>query len=250
MFAMGTLLILQLGAQETIVDRAEKAAELFWQQFTAVRSLEHVTQEKLKDDGTVVAKRSADFDYLALLATKGGSVAVEESRVPRTRVADKPEEFLKTSGFPALLLMFHPDYRDRFQFEESPNSDVPPGLMRVAFRSRPNLHALSAVKLNGRLFPILWKGFAWIERNTGAITRMESTLDVPMADIGVSELLATVEYEPVGLSKTSQTYRLPVRVSVIVRSQRQQWRDTHEFSGYQLFTVTTSTRGETPGSQP
>lgn len=251
MVAIASLLLIQLSASETIIDRAGKAAELFWQQFSAVRSRERVTQERLKDDGSVLGKRITDSDYVALFAGKAGSVSVEESRVSRSGGKSREtNEFLRTSGFAALLLLFHPDYRDRFEFEESPGSDVPPGLVRVAFRSRQNLRSMSALKLDGRLVPILWRGFAWIEISTGSITRIQAMLDAPMDDVGLSGLQADVEYQPVSLPRTGQTYRLPTRVTVALRSLKQQWRDVHEFSDYQLFSVTTSTRGEAVETQP
>jgi hypothetical protein len=243
MNAMAALLALQLATQaSTPLNRAAEAAELFWDQFIAVQSVERITQTKLKEDGKVASSLTSEFDYVALLKARANGVAVEESRVPRGAKAQQAEPLLLTSGFPALLLLFHSDFRDKFEFEMSPDTDPPAGTVRVAFKSKPGVHSMSALKLNSRLYPILWRGFAWVEETTGAVRRIVTTLDGSMDDIGLAELRAEVEYKPVSLRDT--TYNLPARVTVTAGTAKRRWRTVHEFSGYKMFTVTTSTRGE------
>jgi hypothetical protein len=246
MNALAILMMVQLLAQaETSLGRAGRLAELFWDQFTAVESVERITQARLRDDGKVLSSRTTEFDYVALLKPKAGALAVEEARVARTEAApDQMNQFLLTTGFPSLLLLFHPDYKDKFDFEESQAGDEPSGIVRVTFTSKPGERSLSAIKFNGRFFPILWRGFAWIERKTGAVVRIGASLGEPMEDIGVSALRAEVEYRPVPLQEVGTSYHLPARVTVTVRTPRQQWRNVHEYSQYKLFTVTTVTRGE------
>ena len=232
----------------TSVESASRAAERFWDQFTAVQSIERVTQSKLEPDGKVISSRNLEFDYVASLKPKAAGVAVEESRVPRSREAPETKaSFLLASGFPALLLMFHPDFRDKFEFSESTPGNTPAGVVRVAFRSKPDHHSMSAFRLNGNLYPILWKGYAWIDGSTGNVMRIEASLDSPMTEIGVSELRAEVEYKSTPLRDNEQTYMLPVRATVWLRTPKQQWRDIHEFSAYRAFTVTTSTRAQPEG---
>lgn len=233
----------------TPIDRAGQAAELFWDQFTAVQCVERITQTKLQPEGKVLATRTAEFDYVAFVESKATGIAVEESRVPRAKPAqEEGEQLLLTSGFPALLLMFHPDVREKFDFVESPSPDTPAGIKRIAFKSKPGERSMSALKLKERLYPILWDGFAWIEERTGNITRIEAKLQRPMEDVGLSDLRAEVEYKMIALPNSTQSYQLPARVTVSVRTPKQQWRNVHEFSGYKLFTVTTSTRSESKES--
>ncbi|HEX4997606.1 MAG TPA: hypothetical protein VFY29_05245 [Terriglobia bacterium] len=237
------LMVAALTAQaDTLIERAGLAAESFWSRFSEVQARERVTQARLQADGKVVSTRTADFDYLAILKARSNGVAIEEWREPRTNPSPgKAEPALVTSGFPALLLMFHPDLRGKFDFQDSPAQSVPPGIVRIAFRSRPGQHSMSALKFNGRLYPIQWRGFAWIESATGNVTHIEASLDAPMDDLGLSALTAEVDYGPATLGDTGTTYWLPSRATVTARTPKQQWRDIHEFSAYRLFAVTTTT---------
>jgi hypothetical protein len=231
-----------LAQEAATIERAGRTAEVFWDQFSAVQSLERVTQSRLQADGKVLASRTTEFDYVAVLKMRASGVAVEESRVARgTGQLDTADQFLLTSGFPALLLMFHPDFRNRFEFWESPAPDAPSGTVRIGFKSRTGERSMSALKLQSRFYPILWHGFAWIEPGSGNIVRIEAGLDAPMDDVGLSELQAQVEYRPVAIEGGLQYYRLPSRATVSVRTPKQQWRNVHEFSAYKLFKVTTTT---------
>lgn len=243
---MATLLTLALAVQAiTPVDLAGQTADVFWDQFTAVQSVERVTQARLKEDGRILSNRTTEFDYVALLKPRASAVAIEESRVARFEVEpDEAHQFLLTSGFPVLMLLFHPDYRNKFDFQDSPGSADLPGVVRVAFKSKAGERSLSAVKFNDRFYPIFWRGVAWIEKSTGSVLRIEASLDQPMDDIGLSSLQAEVEYHSIPLANAGVRYRLPSRVTVTVRTPRQQWRNVHEFSQYKLFTVTTVTRGD------
>jgi len=242
--AIAALLILQITSQGNItLDRAAKAAESFWDQLSAVQCVERVTQARLKENGKTAVSRTTEFDYVALLKPKADGVAVEESRVPRTSdPQDKTEQLLLTSGFPALMLLFHPDFKDKFDFHEDPDPAGPRGIARVAFKSKPEQRSMSALKLGGRFYPILWQGFAWIEESTGTVVRIVATLETPMEDVGLTELKAEVEYRRVALRDTGKTYNLPARVTVTARTEKRQWRNVHDFTGYKMFTVTSSTR--------
>jgi hypothetical protein len=246
-----TMLMLQTGTPSTPMDRAAQRAELFWDQFSAVQCIETVTHTKLQTDGRVLASRAEEFDYVAVLKPRAHGIAVDESRVPRS-TTDKADAtpLLLTSGFPTLMLLFHPSLRNKFDFEESPGADVPSGTVRIAFRSRPDQPSMSAVKLQGSFFPILWKGFAWIEEATGNVVRIEVSLGSSMEDIGLSELRAEVDYKSIALRNTGSRYYLPTRVIVSARSGQQQWRNVHEFGEYKVFSSTTVTRTELETSKP
>ncbi len=237
------MIVLQLAAQSTTpLDKAAQTAELFWDQFGAVHSVEQVTRTELKENGKVASSQTAEFDYVALLKPKANGLAVEESRVSRSNAAsDRADQLLLTSGFPAFLLLFHPDLRDKFDFQMSPDPAAPAGTVRIAFKSRPGVRSMSALKLNGRLYPILWQGFAWVQESTGTVSRIVATLDGPMDDLGLAELRTEVEYKAVRIQNSGQTYNLPARVTVSARTPKRQWRNIHEFSNYKLFTVTTFT---------
>jgi hypothetical protein len=226
--------------QDNPMERAGQTAELFLKQFPAVQCVENIVQTKLSADGEAASTHSSKFDYVAFLKPKGRGLAVEESRVAQGRAASGlRKELLLTSGFPTMLVLFHPDFQDRFEFDV-PLAPNPDGLTAVHFKSRPNARSISALKLKDRIYPILWTGVAWLNANTGAIARIEAGLSAPMEDLGLSELHADVEYAPVVFDGTS--WWLPKRAVISVKTPHQAWRNVHEFSDYRMFSVTTTTR--------
>jgi hypothetical protein len=232
--------LLQQVQQEDPMERASRAAELFLRQFPAVQCVERVVQTRFNAAGKVTATQTSQFDYVAILKPKGTGLAVDESRVAKAgAAAGLRNELLLTSGFPTFLVMFHPDFQDRFEFEFPPGADAGT-LTPVRFKSRPNARAMSALKLKERVYPILWTGVAWLERSTGVIVRIEAGLSAPMEDLGLSELLTDVEYGAVQLDGVS--WWLPRRAVISVRTAHQAWQNVHEFSGYRVFSVTTTTR--------
>jgi hypothetical protein len=216
-----------LWAQEGTIDRASRAAESFWEQFPAVQCRERVTQTKLKADGSVTTTHAEEFDYVAFLKSTNRGLAVDESRVAHNRrVGEDNERLLITSGFPTLLLMFHPDFRNRFEFTELSPS-------QIDFKSKRDTPSMSALKLKDHVYPILWKGTVTLDAVSGSIRRIDATLAAPMDDLGLSALQVEVDYA---------STMLPVRATISLKTPRQAWRNVHEFSDYKRFAVTTSTR--------
>ena len=241
--AIATVILALAEPQESVIDRAARMAESFWTQFTAVQCTERIVQNKLRPDGKVTVTRASEFDYVAFLKEEGSGLSVEESRFARPAAPPEPrQQLLLTSGFPALLLMFHPDFRGRFVFEEGSADENRGGAVRVAFISKPEAHSMSGLKLKDRVYPILWKGTAWIDPRSGAVRRIEAALAAPMDDIGLADLRADVDYAPASLVGAQQPFWLPARAAITVKTLRQEWRNVHEFSQYKRFAVSTSTR--------
>lgn len=225
----------------SILDRATQSAETFWTQVSAIECTEQVAQTRMKANGKVTAHRSSTFDYVVTLKLNGTALTVDESRIP-LKSTGGAESLLLTSGFPSLLLIFHPDFRDRFEFDVSESEN------KIAFRSKAGARSISAIRLNGRLYPIRWEGAAWIDPANGAVRRIEASSG-SMTDIGIEELNAEVDYGSVALTGQPSPYWLPSRAAISLRSPRQEWKNIHEFSSYKVFSVTSTTT--TPAaSQP
>jgi hypothetical protein len=62
-----------------------------------------------------------------------------------------------------------------------------------------------------------------------------------LSDVGIDEMNVIVEYGSVPLNGQPVPYWLPSRATISLRSPRQQWKNTHEFRSYKLFSVTTTT---------
>ena len=60
-----------------------------------------------------------------------------------------------------------------------------------------------------------------------------------MEDVGIKTLRTDVNYAPVPFRELRESYWFPSRASVEVETARQHWRNIHEFTDYQHFSVST-----------
>jgi hypothetical protein len=216
----------------TILDQASQNAEAFWRQVSAIECTEQIAQTRLSADRKIAAYRASTFDYVVTLKASGPTLLVDESRIPQ-KSTNSPESLLLTSGFPMLMLIFHPDFRDRFEF------DVNEAKGKIAFRAKAGSRSFSAIKIDGRLYPIHWEGRAWINPANGAVRRIEASAS--MSDIDIDEMHVVVEYGSVPLNGAPIPYWLPLHATISLRSPQRQWKNIHEFRSYKLFSVTSTT---------
>ena len=216
-----------------ILDHATQNAEAFWSQVSAIECTEQISQTRVKADGKIAAHRSSTFDYVVTLKTNGPALIVDESRIPQ-KSTEGGESLLLTSGFPMLMLIFHPDFRDRFEF------DVDEAEGKILFRTKATARSFSAVKIDGRMYPIRWNGTAWVDPIHGAVRRIEAS-SPSMMDIGIDQMNVVVEYGSVPVGQKSTAFWLPSRATISLRSPRQQWKNVHEFRSYKLFSATSTT---------
>jgi len=57
--------------------------------------------------------------------------------------------------------------------------------------------------------------------------------------VGLKTLHSEVDYAPVPFRDLKESYWFPARASVEVGTPRQHWRNTHVFTDYQRFSVST-----------
>jgi hypothetical protein len=233
---------------DTLLDRAGKRVEEFWDQFSVVSCTETVQQVKLGASGKVLAQRSASYDYLVILQLAGEDLTVEESRLAQgqpKKESNKP--LLTTSGFSTLLLIFHPIFQNSYEYsltgvEEAGGRK----LQKVHFEHVQGRRSPSALQLRGRDYPLEWQGSAWIDPRTGYIDRISAELKTSMDDVGLKKLSSEVQYTPVQFSTEKQMAWLPEVAVIEANTEHQHWRNTHMFSRYRKFSVTTDAKTEVP----
>jgi len=238
-----SLMMFWLASTHPVFDKAAASAQSLWDQLPALQCTERIQQTRVLDSGKAQERSESTYDYVIFLKTRGTSLVVDESRVRQNHGEAATDALLKTSGFPTLLFLFHPAFRDRFEFEE-PIRANDQGVVRVTFRQKLDRTAMAALKVQDRTYPIHWKGSAWIDEQTGTIIQISTELADPaeLEALGIRELRADVSYGPVKLNESQSWTNLPNRVVITVSTARQQWENVHEFSHYHVFSVTTSTR--------
>jgi hypothetical protein len=224
---------------DDILGKARQSVALFWQQFESVSCIESLTQEKLGKGGSSEYQQKSTYDYLVLLNKPEDEPSIEESRVQQGKV-NKPKNIplMLTDGLPTLLLVFHPFYEPDFLYQLD-GEEVTGGhkLVRVGFSHIQGKQSTTVLRLRDRVYPLSLQGIAWIDPETGAIEKIEAGLSAPMKEINLKSLRMDVSYSPQKFSSEENAYWLPLVATVNIQSERQQWRNIHQFSKYRKFSV-------------
>ena len=214
--------------QKQVVDFIGKLADL--------HCTEDVVQEKLRPNGSVEAAAKSQFDYFLYIQGNNYDFQLSESRLEIGTPKQKKEPLLLTNGFSTLLLVFHPYYRDGFQFSVGDREalDARP-VIPVHFVHVAGTRSPAAMAMRGREFPLDLKGTAWVDAASGEVVRMEASLANDMSDVGLRGMTVRVDYGP--SLRASDKFMLPARATVDLETPRQHWRNTHVFRNYKLFST-------------
>jgi len=232
------------GKLQDLLQRTGEQMSDYLDRFSDVRCSEKVLQEKFKNNGKdkIDLKEESTYDYLVMLSNSGGELNLSESRLPvhQAKADKKNRSMLVSNGFATLFLVFHPLYANSFEFNTA-GEEVANGhrLIKVAFRHIRGTRTPAALALRGREYPLELSGTAWIDTDTVVIARISAGIDNTMVDVGLNTLQTDVEFVPVPFHDPEKTYWFPSRAIVEVETPRQHWRNTHEFTNYKRFEVST-----------
>lgn len=247
---LGLLLIASFSSAQTapqpldkVLDRTSQRVSEFLDQFSNVKCTEQVTQQKLRPDGKVEIEQQSAFDYLVMLTNNGGDLTFNESRLPLKEAKlerRQPTSMLLTSGFATLFLVFHPTYVNNFEFTDA-GDDIVDGhhTRKVQFQHVHNTRSIAALALRGREYPLELSGTAWVDPSSGDILKIEAGIGSTLEDVGMKTLQSSIRFAPVAFSKDQAPYWFPTEAVVKVETPKQHWRNTHRFSTYKQFSVTT-----------
>ncbi len=229
---------------DDVLARASKQVTGFVDQFSEVKCTEHVLQEKIGPKDKIERRAESSYDYLVILTNTGGELNLDESRLQMQDAKEKKARnqstpLLISNGFATLFLIFHPYHSNGFQFS-SLGEDTIGGqrFVKVHFQHIRNMRSVAALAVRGREYPLDLSGTAWINPQSGVIARITAGVDSGTEDIGMKALRSEVEFAPVRLSG-AESYWFPAQARVEVETQRQHWRNTHTFSDYKKFSVST-----------
>lgn len=221
-----------------IAAKTEHQINAYLSKLADLHCTESVLQEKLSDGGHVQAAERAKYDYLIMMDGDQNNFQLNESRVESSASPAKPMSMLVTNGFSTLMLIFHPYYRDSFQFEPLPDEDLDGRqVAKIRFSHIAGRRTPVALALRGREFPLELEGTAWIDPQSGDVLKIDASLQHDMNDIGLRSLNVHVEYKPTVFGKNSAEIPLPSLAVVEVATPRQHWKNTHVFDAYKQFST-------------
>jgi hypothetical protein len=227
---------------EEVLARASLRVSGLVEQFSDVKCTEQVRQQKLAENGKVERDAQSTYDYLVILTNAGGELSLNESRLPlhEAKADKKNTSLLITNGFATLFLIFHPYYAGSFQFTAG-ELEVTGGhkIDKISFQYVRGRRSPAVLALRGREYPLPLSGTAWIDPETGAIARIDADIGNRMEDVGLKTMYSAVNYAPVVFRGVKETYWFPADAQVEVETERQHWRNTHVFTDYRRFSVST-----------
>jgi hypothetical protein len=227
-----------------LLQRMSDQMTSYVEKFSDVKCTELVTQEKFKNDTSnkVDLREQSSYDYLVILTNTGGDLNLSESRleVKEAKADKKNRSMLVSNGFATLFLVFHPMYANSFVFTPM-EDEVVDGrrLTKIGFKHIPGTKTPAALALRGKEYPLELTGVAWVDPETAELTKITAGVDKTLEDVGLKTLRSEVEFAPVPFADMKKDYWFPARASVEVETPRQHWRNTHEFSSYKRFSVST-----------
>lgn len=225
-----------------LLQRTSKQTTEFLDQFSDVKCMEQVRQEKLGKDDKVALKEESTYDYLIILGNEGGELTLSESRLPvhEAKKDHKNTSMLLSNGFATLFLVFHPLYAEAFKFSLAGEEEVGGRILeKVSFQHVPGMKSPAALALRGREYPLELQGTAWIEPESGSIARIEAGIGDSLQDVGMKSLSSDIEFAPLTFKDAKQAYWFPTEARVEVETPRQHWRNLHQFTQYKKFSVST-----------
>ncbi len=228
---------------DKVLDRVSQRVAEFLDVFSDVKCTEQVTQEKFKPNGKTELELQSSYDYLVILTNAGGDLSLNESRLPIKQAKQnhlKDVSMLLSNGFATLFLAFHPYYFNSFEFTDAGNEMLDGhNTRKIRFQHVPNTRSIAALALRGREYPMELSGTAWVDPETGDILRMDAGIGSTLEDIGMKTLQSSVRFAPISFGKDQPTYWFPSEAVVEVETPKQHWRNTHRFTAYKQFSVST-----------
>jgi hypothetical protein len=149
--------------------------------------------------------------------------------------------FIKATGSPALVLVFHPLNRDEFEITckgLSTWQDTPVYLL--SFQQRPDRpNVMSEFRTPRGRYTVSLKGMAWVDASTFQVVHLETDLMKPVPDLFLDVEHQALNYAPVVFAARDVRLWLPQSVDISVYFGSKQFTARHLYSNYQLFVVDT-----------
>jgi hypothetical protein len=225
---------------EDSLARARKLVERFFEQSANVVCLESITQTTLGKNGKANYREESRYDYQLEASTVSGSLKLKESRdAKKAAFRDPGKTLLVTNGFTSILLIVHPQYETSYQFENA-GEELAAGktLEQIRYKAIPGGASPAALQLRGKNYALPLSGSIWIEKETGAITRLTAAVDSSMSDLGLKSMTSDIHYALVQFHDPEEAYWMPLSATIDVETPLQHWRNVHRFTGYRRFRAT------------
>jgi hypothetical protein len=209
------------------------------EKFSASERVEHYMVDATGDRH---APDTRDFNYVvAVSRAKTGVFLLDEYR----NGSVSPELFqarIATQGMPALVLVFHPQIMNDFNFRcEGLGRWQSKPAWQVRFTQRADRPGrILSYSVGGKYVSLPLMGRAWIDLETLQVVRLETELIRPLPEIALALEHIAITYEPVQFRTQGEHLWLPREVELYVERRGRRYYRRHTYKDFRLFTVETA----------
>lgn len=216
---------------------ARRNVEHFFEQAANVVCAESITQTIIGRNDKPAYREESKYDYQLQATSASGNLRLQETRdVRKQAFRDASRTLLLTKGFASLLLIVHSQYESSYEFAalgEENNGAVT--LAKFSFKAVPGASSPAALQLRGKNYPLPLSGTIWIDKSSGAITRLTATVDSSLSDLGLKGMQSDIHYALVQFHDPDESYWMPVSATIDLETPLQHWRNVHRFTAYKRF---------------
>jgi hypothetical protein len=222
------------------LERARQSVDKFFENSSNVVCAESITQSIVGKQGKAAYREESRYIYQVETTSASGAVKLKEFREAR-KVAfrDPARTLLVTNGFASLLLIVHSTYEASYQFEPAEEQTVDGvTLQEIRFKPIPGGASPAALQLRGKSYPLPLSGSVWIDKQSGAITRLTAAVDSSLNDLGLQGMRSDIHYSLIQFHDPDEAYWMPASATIDVETPLQHWRNVHRFTSYRRFKAT------------
>jgi hypothetical protein len=224
---------------QEIQEQAGKRVSEFVDAVNRIAATELLENDVINRSGLPVHHSSRNFSYVASVQqVRPGMYTMEEYRNGMMDLDLFPER-IATLGLTALVMVFHPIYRDDYEVTCEGLSRWHGGLAwQLHFRQKAGKPArLRSYRVNTMSYPISLRGRAWISADTFQVESLQTDLVSPVPRIQLRAEHIAVEYMPVQFTSHHQRLWLPQSADIYFDYGNRRMHRRHHFRDYMLFAV-------------
>jgi tetratricopeptide (TPR) repeat protein len=224
---------------EKIQEEAGKRVSDFVDAVNRIAATEFLDNDVVDRSGIPVRHTSRSYSYVASVQqVRPGIYTMEEYRNGMMDLDLFPER-IATLGLTALVMVFHPIYRDDYEVTCEGLSRWRGGLAwQLHFRQKAGKPArLRSYRVNTMSYPISLRGRAWISADTFQVESLQTDLVSPVPRIQLRAEHVAVEYMPVQFTSHHQRLWLPQSADIYFDYGNRRMHRRHHFRDYMLFAV-------------
>ena len=224
---------------QEVLDEAGIRLRGFVDAVNRISATESLDDEILDRSGFPTKRESRTFSYVASIQESSpGLLRVDEYR-NGSAALDLFPQHIATLGLTSLALIFHPMFKDDYDFSCEGLSRWRDGLAwQVHFRQNPQKPArMRGYRTGDQFSPVALRGRAWIATDTFQVVSLETDIVAPIPKIRLKAEHISIEYAPVRFRKNNQELWLPQNAELFFDYGGQRMHRRHHLHEYMLFSV-------------